>query len=60
MTAKYQINLDANIFSAINTGKGSALALHHNLWDLMLGANCGLEVSEMVLPEHRKSDQNDK
>ena len=37
--------------------KSSALAWHCNLQDLMLGASCDLEVSEVVLPEHRNPDE---
>ena len=48
MTGKYQINLEADILPTKCTGKGSALAWHHNLGDLMLGASFGLEVSEMA------------
>ena len=28
-------------------------AMHHNLWALMLGASCSLELSEILLPKHK-------
>ena len=51
---KYQINLDADIFVARDSGERNALTWLNNLLDLMLQANCGLEVSETVLTEQRK------
>ena len=43
----YKINLDVDILVAKDMGEISALVWHHNLQDLMLGASCSLEVSEM-------------
>ena len=54
---KYQINLDADILVAKYKVKRSAFSWYHNLWDLMLGASCGLEVSETVLTNYRNPDE---
>ena len=51
------INLDTDIWVARGTGARRALAWHHNLWDLMLGASCGLEWSEIVLTEQRNPEE---
>ena len=50
---QYQINLDAGILVAKDTGERGAPAWHHNLQELMLWASCGLKVSETVLTESR-------
>ena len=42
---------------AKHTGERSTLAWHHNLQDLMLGARCGLEVSETVLTKWRNPEE---
>ena len=55
---KYWINLDSDILP--DTGNCSAIAWHHNWWDLMLGASCSLKVSEMILTKHRNPDDTDK
>ena len=39
---------------ARDTGARRALAWNHNLQDLVLGASCGLELSERILTEWRK------
>ena len=57
---KYFISLDADILPAIGTGKSSALAWHHDLQYLMLGASCGLEVPEIVLTRHRNPDDTEE
>ena len=57
---KYWSNLDADILVATNTGERTDIAWHHNLWDLMLGASCGLEVSETVLTKWRKSEETEE
>ena len=35
------------------------IARHHSLEDLMLGASCGLEVSEIVLTEWRNQEETE-
>ena len=45
------INLETDILPTSGTGNSIALALHHNIWDLILGEGCSLELSEMVLKE---------
>ena len=54
---KYQISWVVDILVAKNTGERHAIAWHHNLWDLMLGASCGLEVSETVLTKWRNPEE---
>ena len=53
---KYQINLDADISMARDMGERSVLVWHHNLLDMILGASCGLEVSEIVLSGKTKEE----
>ena len=57
---KYWINLDADNLPASDTGKSSALAWHYKWWDLMLVASYNVEVSEMVLSEHRNPDETEE
>ena len=54
---KYWNNLDADILVAKDTGERSALAWHHHLWYLMLGASCSLEDSETVLAGQRNPEE---
>ena len=54
------MNLHADILPAIGTGKNSAPVWHHNLSGLMLAASCSLDVSEMVLTEHRNPNETDE
>ena len=42
------------------TGKNRALAYHHNLQDLMLGASSDLEVSETLLSKQRKLEETEE
>ena len=53
------MNLDANILVARDPGARRALAWHQNLLDLMLGASCGLELSERVLTEQRNPEETE-
>ena len=52
--------MTGSILPACGTGKSYAIAQHYNLWYLMLGASCSLELSEMVLPEHRKPEETEE
>ena len=52
-TEKYQINLDAYILVARHRWK-KYLVWHHNLWDLMLAACFGLEVTDTVANQAQK------
>ena len=54
---KKWINLKGDILPAPGTDKINALALYHNLWDLMLEASCSLELSEMVVTNHRDHEE---
>ena len=50
---------EAYMVPACCMGKSSALAWNHNLWDLMLGASCILDILELVLPESRNPEETD-
>ena len=56
---KYQINLYDDLLVARCTGARRTLAWYHNIWDLMLGASCSLEVSEIVLTEWRNPEETE-
>ena len=57
---KYWIHLDADILVTKDTAERSALACHHNLWDLMLVVSCGLEVSETVITWQRNPKETEE
>ena len=45
---------------ASGTCKSSTLTLHHNLQDLTLEASCSLELSEMVINEHKNHEATEE
>ena len=60
MTEKKASYLEADILSAFGTGKSNAQTLYHNLQDLILGASCGLELSEVVLIKFKNPEETEK
>ena len=46
---KMHINLDADILVARDIGERRVLTWHHNFEDLMLGASCGFNISDILL-----------
>ena len=50
---KKQFYIEADIFPTSGTGKSSIQVCHHNLYDMMQGGRCGLEISDGLLTEFR-------